>query len=120
MAKLIIFILSLFALSVNAQSYDSWEIYQNRKEVSKFNNKKETNDEKKVVLLNRFLEGPGFFVIEYTPAAEQAEWIRTIAFYDSTDKQIRERASGDQLKRLKEARKSYKEEVMECVRHSAW
>ena len=90
MAKAILFILVLFSLSVQAQSYDSWEIYQNRKEVSKFNNKKETNDEKKVVLLNRFLEGPGSFVIEYTPAAEQAEWIRTIAFYDSTDKQIRE------------------------------
>ena len=90
MTKLIFFILVLFSVSVQAQSYDSWEIYQNRKEVSKFNNKKETNDEKRVVLLNRFLEGPGFFVIEYTPAAEQAEWIRTIAFYDSTDKQIRE------------------------------
>lgn len=78
------------SLALQAQSYDSWEIYQNRKEVSKFNNKKESNDERRVVLLNRFLEGPGFFVIEYTPAAEQAEWIRTIAFYDSTDKQIRE------------------------------
>lgn len=90
MTKLFLFILVSYSVSVQAQSYDSWEIYQNRKEVSKFNNKKETNDEKKVVLLNRFLEGPGFFVIEYIPAAEQAEWIRTIAFYDSTDKQIRE------------------------------
>lgn len=90
MTKLFFFILVSYSVSVQAQSYDSWEIYQNRKEVSKFNNKKETNDEKKVVLLNRFLEGPGFFVIEYIPAAEQAEWIRTIAFYDSTDKQIRE------------------------------
>lgn len=90
MAKLFLFILVLFSVSAQAQSYDSWEIYQNRKEVSKFNNKKETNDERRVVLLNRFLEGPGFFVIEYKPAAEQAEWIRTIAFYDSTDKQIRE------------------------------
>lgn len=90
MAKLVLFILLLISVSSQAQSYDSWEIYQNRKEVSKFNNKKETNDEKRVVLLNRFLEGPGFFVIEYTPAKEQAEWIRTIAFYDSTDKQIRE------------------------------
>ena len=90
MAKLFLYTLILFSVSVHAQSYDKWEIYQNRKEVSKFNNKKETNDEKRVVLLNRFLEGPGFFVIEYTPAKEQAEWIRTIAFYDSTDKQIRE------------------------------
>ena len=91
MSKLLLFIPALvISLVLQAQSYDSWEIYQNRKEVSKFNNKKETNDERRVVLLNRFLEGPGFFVIEYTPAAEQAEWIRTIAFYDSTDKQIRE------------------------------
>ena len=91
MSKLLLFIPALVvSLALQAQSYDSWEIYQNRKEVSKFNNKKESNDERRVVLLNRFLEGPGFFVIEYTPAAEQAEWIRTIAFYDSTDKQIRE------------------------------
>jgi len=90
MAKLFLYVLILFSATVQAQSYDKWEIYQNRKEVSTFNNKKETNDEKRVVLLNRFLEGPGFFVIEYTPAAEQAEWIRTIAFYDSTDKEIRE------------------------------
>jgi len=90
MAKLILYVLILFSARVQAQSYDKWEIYQNRKEVSTFNNKKETSDEKRVVLLNRFLEGPGFFVIEYTPAAEQAEWIRTIAFYDSTDKEIRE------------------------------
>ena len=90
MAKLFLYTLILFSASVQAQSYDKWEIYQNRKEVSAFNNKKETNDEKRVVLLNRSLEGPGFFVIEYKPAAEQAEWIRTIAFYDSTDKQIRE------------------------------
>lgn len=45
---------------------------------------------------------------------------QSISLLEETDKQIRERASGDQLKRLKEARKSYKEEVMECVRHSAW
>ena len=90
MSKLVLYILILFTTAVQAQSYDKWEIYQNRKEVSKFNNKKETNDERNVLLLNRFLEGPGFFVIEFTPAKEQAEWIRTIAFYDSTDKEIRE------------------------------
>jgi hypothetical protein len=91
MNKFLLLISALWvSLALQAQSYDSWEIYQNRKEVSKFNNKKETSDERKVLLLNRFLEGPGFFVIEYKPAAEQAEWIRTIAFYDSTDKQIRQ------------------------------
>ena len=90
MSKLVLSILMLFSVTVQAQSYDKWDIYQNRKEVSSFNNKKETNDERRVLLLNRFLEGPGFFVIEFKPAASQAEWIRTIAFYDSTDKLIRE------------------------------
>lgn len=90
MTKLFLSVLILFSAAIQAQSYDKWDIYQNRKEVSTFNNKKEPTDERRVVLLNRFLEGPGFFVIEYTPAAEQAEWIRTIAFYDSTDKKIRE------------------------------
>ena len=90
MSKLLLYTLILFSATVQAQSYDKWEIFQNRKEVSSFNNKKETTDERKILLLNRFLEGPGFFVIEFKPAAEQAEWIRTIAFYDSTDKQIRE------------------------------
>jgi hypothetical protein len=77
-------------LSVVAQDYDSWQIYHNRKEVSKFNNKKETEDERRVVLLNRILEGPGSFIVEFTPAGEQSEWIRSISFYDSTDKLIRE------------------------------
>ena len=90
MSKLLLYILILFSATAQAQSYDKWDIYQNRKEVSSFNNKKETNDERRVLLLNRFLEGPGFFVIEFKPAAAQAEWIRTIAFYDSTDKAIRE------------------------------
>jgi len=91
MGKLIfyIFVLAL-PLAVNAQDYDSWSIYHNRKEVKKFNNKKETTDERKVVLLNRILEGPGFFIIEYTPAAEQSDWIRTIGFFDSSGKSIRE------------------------------
>jgi hypothetical protein len=90
MAKLFLYTLILFSATAHAQSYDKWEVYQNRKEVSAFNNKKETTDERRVLLLNRVLDGPGFFIIEFKPAAEQAEWIRTIAFYDSTDKQIRE------------------------------
>lgn len=80
----------LFSTTIMAQSYDSWEIYNNRKEVSKFNNKKETDDERRVLLLNRNLEGPGFFIIEFKPAAEQSEWIRTIGFFDSSGKSIRE------------------------------
>ena len=72
MTKLFLYVLILFSATAQAQSYDKWEIYQNRKEVSSFNNKKETSDERRVLLLNRFLEGPGFFVIEFQPAAEQA------------------------------------------------
>lgn len=91
MSKHILYIILLFiGISTQAQSYDSWNIYHNRKEVSKFSNKKETNDEKRVLLLNRFLEGPGFFIIEYTPAAEQSDWIRTIGFFDTSGKSIRE------------------------------
>jgi hypothetical protein len=78
------------SLAIHAQNYDSWNIYHNRKEVSKFNSRKETTDEKRVLLLNRFLEGPGFFIIEYTPAAEQSEWIRTIGFFDTSGKSLRE------------------------------
>jgi len=91
MGKLIIYIATLFlGTSLQAQSYDSWNVYHNRREVSTFNNKKEPKDERKILLLNRFLEGPGFFIIEYTPAAEQSEWIRTIGFFDSTEKSIKE------------------------------
>lgn len=91
MSKLAVYILIFILPSeLVAQKYDSWVVYHNRKEVSKFNNKKETSDERKVVLLNRILEGPGFFIIEYTPAAEQSDWIRTIGFFDSSGKSIRE------------------------------
>lgn len=90
--KKIIFYISFFfsVISVNAQKYDSWKVYHNRKEVGSFNLKKETNNENKIVLLNRTLEGPGFVVIEFTPNEEQAEWIRTIAFVDSSDNTIKE------------------------------
>lgn len=91
MDKLILYTLILIApLFAGAQKYDSWAVYHNRKEVSKFNNKKETDDERRIILLNRLLEGPGFFIIEYTPAADQADWIRTIGFFDSSGKSIRE------------------------------
>ena len=64
MGKFVIYIIALIiGTSLQAQSYDSWNVYHNRREVSKFNNKKEPKDERKVLLLNRFLEGPGFFII---------------------------------------------------------
>jgi len=91
MGKHILYILLLFfTTSSQAQSFDSWNIYHNRKEVSKFNNKKETNDEKRVLLLNRFLEGPGFFIIEFIPVAAESDWIRTIGFFDPSGKSLRE------------------------------
>jgi hypothetical protein len=80
----------LFSIIVMAQKYDSWKIFHNRKEIASFNLKKETDDERAVVLLNRILEGPGFLVLEFTPNKAQAEWIRTIAFLDSNDNNIRE------------------------------
>ncbi|GFP97326.1 E3 ubiquitin-protein ligase rkp [Phtheirospermum japonicum] len=44
----------------------------------------------------------------------------SISLLEETDRQIRECMYGDQVKRLKEARSVYREEVMDCVRHSAW
>ncbi len=91
MKGIIIIILSLFICHFsNSQKYDSWKIYHNRKEEGSFNLKKETTDERRVVLLNRNIEGAGFLVIEYTPAKDRADWIRTIAFFDSSDHSLRE------------------------------
>ncbi|XP_059624370.1 E3 ubiquitin-protein ligase RKP isoform X2 [Cornus florida] len=45
---------------------------------------------------------------------------QSISLLEETDKQIRERACGENLKRLKEARTLYREEVMDCIRHCAW
>lgn len=43
-----------------------------------------------------------------------------MSLLEETDKQIRERTSSEQLKRLKEARSDYREEVADCIRHCAW
>lgn len=45
---------------------------------------------------------------------------QSISVLDETDKQIREGTCTEQLKRLKEARNCYREEVIDCVRHCAW
>ncbi|PON50865.1 43kDa postsynaptic protein [Trema orientale] len=45
---------------------------------------------------------------------------QSISLLEEVDKQIRERACSEQLKRLKEARNNYREEVIDCVRHCAW
>jgi len=99
MSEIIFYIANfIFSMAALGQSYDSWKIYHNRKEEASFNNKKETEDEKKVLLLNRNIEAPGYFIIEFTPAKEQADWLRTIAFFDSTDRQIKEYKNTLQLR----------------------
>ncbi|XP_015580547.2 E3 ubiquitin-protein ligase RKP isoform X1 [Ricinus communis] len=45
---------------------------------------------------------------------------QSISLLDETDKQIRERGCSEQLRRLKEVRNDYREEVIDCVRHCAW
>ncbi|XP_060185646.1 E3 ubiquitin-protein ligase RKP [Lycium barbarum] len=45
---------------------------------------------------------------------------QSISLLEETDKQIREKVCGEHVKRLKEARSVYREEVMDCVRHCAW
>ncbi|XP_075479160.1 E3 ubiquitin-protein ligase RKP-like [Primulina tabacum] len=45
---------------------------------------------------------------------------QSIILLEETDRQIKESIYEDQVKRLKEARSVYREEVMDCVRHCAW
>ncbi|KAB2597297.1 E3 ubiquitin-protein ligase RKP-like [Pyrus ussuriensis x Pyrus communis] len=45
---------------------------------------------------------------------------QSISLMEEADKQIREKACSEQLKRLKEARNGYREEVIDCVRQCAW
>ncbi|XP_068642328.1 E3 ubiquitin-protein ligase RKP isoform X2 [Aristolochia californica] len=45
---------------------------------------------------------------------------QSISLLEETDKQIRERTCGEQLKRLKDARNGYREDLIDCVRQCAW
>ncbi|XP_058084516.1 E3 ubiquitin-protein ligase RKP [Magnolia sinica] len=45
---------------------------------------------------------------------------QSISLLDETDKQIRERCCTEELKRLKEARNFYREELIDCVRQCSW
>ncbi|OVA13673.1 B30.2/SPRY domain [Macleaya cordata] len=45
---------------------------------------------------------------------------QSISLLEETDRQIRERSCSEQLKRLKEARNVYREELIDCVRQCAW
>jgi Kip1 ubiquitination-promoting complex protein 1 len=47
--------------------------------------------------------------------------MQSIAQLEDTDRQIRgEKVSSDYLKRLKEARTYYREDLMDCVRQCTW
>jgi hypothetical protein len=81
---------TILSAPIQAQSYDSWKIFHNGRKEASFNNKKEAGDEKKVLLLNRNIEAPGYFIIEFTPVKETADWIRAFAFVDSSGKQVSE------------------------------
>ncbi|KAG7637012.1 E3 ubiquitin-protein ligase RKP [Arabidopsis thaliana] len=69
-----------------------------------------------LLLLYHIAVAPNFKQASYYMSHQS----QSISLLEETDKQIRERASCDQIKRLKEARNNYKEDVMDCVRHSAW
>ncbi|KNA19170.1 hypothetical protein SOVF_064060 [Spinacia oleracea] len=45
---------------------------------------------------------------------------QSISLLEETDRQLKERPCHEQQKRLKEARNIYREEVIDCVRHSTW
>ncbi|XP_010681095.2 E3 ubiquitin-protein ligase RKP [Beta vulgaris subsp. vulgaris] len=45
---------------------------------------------------------------------------QSISLLEETDRKIKERHCSEQQKRLKEARNIYREEVIDCVRHSTW
>ncbi|XP_051140368.1 E3 ubiquitin-protein ligase RKP [Andrographis paniculata] len=45
---------------------------------------------------------------------------QSISLLEETDRQIRECIYSEQVKRLREARSVYREEVVDCIRHSAW
>jgi hypothetical protein len=67
---------------------DSWEIFHNRKEIASFKFA-EDNDERKVLLLNRSLDEPGFLIITYKPAKEHADWVRSYVITDSTGNELK-------------------------------
>ncbi|KAH7290123.1 hypothetical protein KP509_30G032900 [Ceratopteris richardii] len=70
-----------------------------------------------MVLLYHLGVAPNFKQASYY-LQHQVQYVNQL---DDTDRQIRtEKASGDALKRLKEARAGFREELIECVRQSTW
>lgn len=45
---------------------------------------------------------------------------QSISLLEETDRQIREKSCAEQVRRLKEARNSYHEDLVDCVRHCVW
>ncbi|RCV14083.1 hypothetical protein SETIT_2G398600v2 [Setaria italica] len=45
---------------------------------------------------------------------------QSIYLLEETDRQIREKSCAEQVRRLKEARNSYHEDLVDCVRHCVW
>ncbi|KAL5197301.1 hypothetical protein ABZP36_000813 [Zizania latifolia] len=45
---------------------------------------------------------------------------QSISLLEETDRQIREKSCMDQVRRLKEARNTYHEDLVDCVRHCVW
>lgn len=45
---------------------------------------------------------------------------QSISLLEETDRQIREKSCSEQVRRLKEARNSYHEDLVDCVRHCVW
>ncbi len=100
----------IFSASVMAQKTDSWKVFHNRKEVASFKFS-EDNDERRLVLLNRALEEPGFVIITFKPAAEQADWNRNFVITDSIGKELKKfnntpelRSHNSEFSRLMEGR----------------
>jgi len=49
-----------------------------------------------------------------------SQQLQSISLLDDTDKQIREKSCIEQLKRLKDVRNGYREELVDCVRQCTW
>uniref|UniRef100_A0A0A9GDP5 RING-type E3 ubiquitin transferase n=1 Tax=Arundo donax TaxID=35708 RepID=A0A0A9GDP5_ARUDO len=45
---------------------------------------------------------------------------QSISLLEETDRQIREKSCAEQVRRLKEARNSYHEDLVDCIRHCVW
>lgn len=94
---LIVTLLNTAPIVAQKQKTDSWEIFHNRKEVATFKYS-DDNDERKIVLLNRSLDEPGFFIITYKPVPDQEEWNRNFVITDSNGRDLKKFENTTQFK----------------------